>query len=252
MPISKTDFVRGLQCEKMLWLDAHCPSEKIIPPEMQAKLDAGNEFGDRAMGIFGDFTETTCFKEDGKLHYAEMIRKTQALLGSGEKVICEAAFSWYGNYCAADILRKVGDFYALYEVKNTDTVRKEFITDLGFQRLILRKSGVPLSSSFLILRGEDIEETNENLSQIENNPENAKRGGHVCVEYIKYDGFTYKIVDVTQAAKRMEFVASKEIFELGKIKKKDAVCPSIAMGEHCDTPYPCWYKEFCQKNKQEN
>jgi hypothetical protein len=98
-------------------------------------------------------------------------------------------------------------------VKNTDTVRKEFITDLGFQRLILRKSGVPLSSSFLILRGEDIEETNENLSQIENNPENAKRGGHVCVEYIKYDGFTYKIVDVTQAAKRMEFVASKEIFE---------------------------------------
>jgi hypothetical protein len=170
MPISKTDFVRGLQCEKMLWLDAHCPSEKIIPPEVQAKLDAGNEFGDRAMGIFGDFTETTCFKEDGKLHYAEMIRKTQALLGSGEKVICEAAFSWYGNYCAADILRKVGDFYALYEVKNTDTVRKEFITDLGFQRLILRKSGVPLSSSFLILRGEDIEETNENLSQIENNP----------------------------------------------------------------------------------
>ena len=40
MPISKTDFVRGLQCEKMLWLDAHAPEHKIIPPEVQAKLDA--------------------------------------------------------------------------------------------------------------------------------------------------------------------------------------------------------------------
>ena len=61
MTISKTDFVRGLQCEKMLWLDAHCPQERVIPPEVQAKLDAGNDFGDKAMGIFGTFTETTSF-----------------------------------------------------------------------------------------------------------------------------------------------------------------------------------------------
>ena len=33
MPISKTDFIRGLQCEKMLWLDAHKPDEKIIPKD---------------------------------------------------------------------------------------------------------------------------------------------------------------------------------------------------------------------------
>lgn len=255
MPISKTDFVRGLQCEKMLWLDAHCPSERIIPPEVQAKLDAGNEFGDKAMGIFGNFVETTCFKEDGRLNYAEMIKTTQALLSSGENIICEAAFSWYGNYCAADILRKVGESYALYEVKNTTAVRKEFITDLGFQRLILRKSGVPLTSSFLVLRGDDTEEntqesTEENAS--ENPLKNAKAGGHVCVEYIEHENFRYKIVDVTQAAKRMEWIADKQIFALGKIKKKDAVCPSIAMGEHCESPYPCWYKEFCLKNLEKN
>ena len=64
MSISKTDFVRALQCEKMLWLDAHAPELKIIPPEIQAKLDAGNDFGDKAMGIFGEFTETTTLKED--------------------------------------------------------------------------------------------------------------------------------------------------------------------------------------------
>ena len=57
MPISKTDFIRGLQCKKMLWLDAHCPENRIIPPEVQEKLNAGNEFGDKAMGIFGEFIE---------------------------------------------------------------------------------------------------------------------------------------------------------------------------------------------------
>ena len=87
MPISKTDFIRGLQCEKMLWLDAHAPEYKIIPPEVQAKLDAGNEFGDNAMSIFGDFVETTAFREDGRLYFAKMIENTQALLAQDTPVI---------------------------------------------------------------------------------------------------------------------------------------------------------------------
>ena len=53
MAITKTDFMRGMQCPKMLWLDKHKPSLKVIPPEIQEKLDAGNDFGDRAMGMFG-------------------------------------------------------------------------------------------------------------------------------------------------------------------------------------------------------
>ena len=50
MGITKTDFMRGMQCPKMLWLDKHKPKLKVIPPEVQEKLDAGNEFGDLAMG----------------------------------------------------------------------------------------------------------------------------------------------------------------------------------------------------------
>ncbi len=243
MPISKTDFVRGLQCEKMLWLDAHCPQERVIPEEVQAKLDAGNDFGDKAMGIFGKFVETTCLKDDGRLNYSAMIEKTKALLKSGENVICEAAFSWYGNYCAADILRKDGDKYDLYEVKNTHSVRNEFITDLGFQRLILRKNNLPLSASYLILRGDNPAENpnDEPTNKIEENV------GHVRVEYINYDNFTYKIVDVTKAAMLMERKAERKIFALGKLKRKDAICPAISTGEHCETPYRCWYYDFCRK-----
>ena len=51
--------MRGMQCPKMLWLDKHKPRLKVIPPEIQRRLDAGNDFGDRAMGMFGLYEEMT-------------------------------------------------------------------------------------------------------------------------------------------------------------------------------------------------
>ena len=61
MRITKTDFMRGMQCPKMLWLDKHKPRLKVIPPEVQWRLDAGNDFGDRAMGMFGPCEEMTVY-----------------------------------------------------------------------------------------------------------------------------------------------------------------------------------------------
>ena len=236
MPISKTDFIRGLQCEKMLWLDAHAPEHKIIPPERQAKLDAGNEFGDTAMGIFGDFTETTAYREDGRLDFSAMLEKTKSLLENGTNVICEASFTWYGNFCAADILKKEGNGYVLYEVKNTYSVRKEFIQDLGFQRLLLRKCGVPLLESKLILRGDTPPEGYEIKDEKIDSEEKMKK-----------NGFIYRIANVTSSAKRAEFLASQRIFELGKLKRKDAPMPDILPDKQCDAPYRCWYYEYCHK-----
>ena len=236
MPISKTDFVRGLQCEKMLWLDAHAPEYKVIPPEVQAKLDAGNEFGDKAMGLFGPFTETTAFREDGRLNFSAMIETTNRLIERGEKVICEGSFTWYGNFCAADILRKTDGGYILYEVKNSFSARREFITDLGFQRLILRKNGVILKGVKLILRSDAPEDFTPNPDDIIGEE-----------EQIEHDGFTYKIVDVTKETRLTERLASDRIFELGKLKRKDAPIPNILPDTQCDKPYRCWYYDFCHK-----
>ncbi len=236
MPISKTDFIRALQCEKMLWLDAHMPEEKIIPPEVQARLDAGNAFGDVAMGIFGEYVETTSLREDGRLDFSAMLEKTKELVEKGAPVVCEAAFTWYGNFCAADILKKEGTGYVLYEVKNSYSPRKEFVTDLGFQRFLLRKCGVPVLACKLVLRGD------------------APPEGYACVEepfekeeFLTHGGFTYRIVDVTKGARAADRLASDKIFEFGKLKRKDTPAPPILPSPHCETPYRCWYYDFCHK-----
>ena len=62
MGITKTDFMRGMQCPKMLWLDRHKPQFRVIPPETQARLDAGNDFGDKAMAMFGPYEEMTVYR----------------------------------------------------------------------------------------------------------------------------------------------------------------------------------------------
>lgn len=83
MGITKTDYMRGMQCPRMLWLDKHKPEERIIPPQVQQRLDEGNAFGDAAMGIFGEYVETTAYKEKGRLDFAKMLEKRRNVCGTG-------------------------------------------------------------------------------------------------------------------------------------------------------------------------
>ena len=152
-------------------------------------------------------------------------------------MICEGAFSWLGNFCAADILKKDGNCYSLYEVKNSTALKKEFLLDLAFQRMIIQKCDIPVGDCFLILNGNKIDE------------ENAKGAGQVSVERvnrIEKDGFCFDIFCVTKQVCLLQKQAEKKLFPLGKIKRKDAPMPTISMGEQCQSPYPCWYVDFCK------
>ena len=216
MGVTKTDFIRGLQCPRMLWLDKHHPEFKVIPPDVQEKLDAGNEFGDKAMGIFGPYVEVTTFKEDSdKLDYQQMIEKTKGAISLGVEVICEAAFSYYGHYCAVDILRKNGDCYDIYEVKNSPQVEDIFVQDIAFQRYLLKKCGVNVKNCYVIYHGPD-----------EKNP--------------------FAIEDVTEQATKYWRHVDDNIWILGKIKfQKEEVFRDV--GCHCEKPYRCWYWDYCHK-----
>ena len=128
MALTKTNFMRGMQCPKMLWLDRHKPSLMVIPPEIQERLNAGNEFGDRAMGMFGPYEEMTVYRPGTTIPDKKaMLANTEDALSRGVEVICEAAFCNYNNYCAADILRKTETGYDLYEVKDAREVSPQHI-----------------------------------------------------------------------------------------------------------------------------
>lgn len=219
MGITKTDFMRGMQCQKMLWLDKHKPGLKIIPPEVQQRLDAGNEFGDRAMGMFGDFEEMTVYRPGTRIpNKKAMAAKTAEHLEMGTPVICEAAFIYYNNYCAADILRKTDTGYDFYEVKNSPEVHEQFIRDAGFQYYIMNRCKVRIGRIFIVTHGEG-----------EENP--------------------FVINDVTAKAKGYSKWVNDHIWDLNRMQKqKEEIL--IEPGDQCSDPYVCWYYEYCHGKTQ--
>lgn len=214
MAITKTDFMRGMQCRKMLWLDKHKPSLRVIPPEVQARLDAGNDFGDRAMAMFGPYEEMTVYLPGKQVPDTKaMIAKTQEHIAKGTPVICEAAFRNYNNYCAIDLLRKTETGYDIYEVKNAPELREQFVRDAGFQYYIVSRCKLKIGQIFIVLHGSD-----------EENP--------------------FVPVDVTQQAKGYYRWINENIWNLNRMQK-EAEEVKVEPGDQCRKPYECWYYAYC-------
>ena len=220
MALTKTSFMRGMQCPKMLWLDKHKPGLKIIPPEVQARLDAGSDFGELAKGMFGPYEDMTVFCKGGKIPNTKaMIANTNDALGRGVAVICEAAFSNYNNYCAADILRKNGTVYDLYEVKNSPEVKRQFIEDAGFQAYIIRnKIGLNLRKIYIIFN-----------SGLPDSP--------------------YEVEEVTEKASYCAQWVADNIGRLGRISAQEEEV-NCMVGDQCSYPYRCWYYGYCHEKKK--
>ena len=118
--------------------------------DQQARFDTGYEVGDIAQGMFGPFVDVTAYKEDGSLNKSEMIRRTAEEMEKGTPVICEAAFSYEGLYCAVDLLRKDGDGWAAYEVKSSAQMKDYYIADVSYQKYVLENCGVNLTGVYLV------------------------------------------------------------------------------------------------------
>ena len=219
MGITKTDFMRGMQCRKMLWLDKHKPNMKVIPPAVQKSLDAGNEFGDQAMGMFGPYEEMTIYRPGTQFPDTKaMVAKTAEHLALGTPVICEAAFVYYNNYCAVDLLRKTEQGYNFYEVKNAPAVYEQFIKDAGFQYYIMDRCRLKIGNVYIVTHGPD-----------ENNP--------------------FVINDVTEKAKKYATWVNDNIWDLNRMQKEPEEI-DIAPGKQCTSPYECWYYGYCHPEEE--
>lgn len=139
MYFSKSKYCSFWQCPKIVWLDKYKPEEKEVDESALGRMKSGNEVGDLAMGLFGDYTEVTACSADGKLNLDEMKRKTAECIARGEENICEASFDYNGLYCAVDILHKENGGYAIYEVKSATKLNYYYLVDVAYQKYVLEK-----------------------------------------------------------------------------------------------------------------
>ena len=164
MNFSKSKYCNYKQCPKMAWLNKYRPELYVQDSAAEARFVNGNEVGDLAMGLFGDFVEVTVKDINGKINIPEMIENTKECIKNGVQNICEASFEYNGLYCVVDILRQDGDGYAIYEVKSsTHPENYAYIVDISYQKYVLEKCGLKINKTFTVtidssyVRGDDLD-----------------------------------------------------------------------------------------------
>lgn len=107
MPLSKSLYIRGLQCEKSLWLKKEKPEVLQAPDDSaQAVFDTGTSVGELACELFSS-GERIEFSGD----FDAQIAKTKELIKRGTKVIYEATFCFDGILVMVDPSHRRGWAY---------------------------------------------------------------------------------------------------------------------------------------------
>ena len=224
MYLSKSKYCTLWQCAKQLWLDVNHPELQTEDPSREERLRTGNEVGDLAMGLFGEFTEVTVLKEDGRPNISAMIEKTKACVADGIENICEASFSYEGLYCAVDILRKQDGGYAIYEVKSSTHEQEIYGVDIAYQKYVLEHCGITVTGTYLVCINSDY-----------------VRGEELDITQL------FKIVDMSDWVE-LETPLIPARLKLAEKTLASQEEPTCDIGEHCTNPYDCAYWEYCSRH----
>jgi len=221
--LSKTRYCNGLQCPKILWLDEH--KRELRDESVQNKniFITGNKVGDLAMGFYGEFCEVP-YNDDKSV----MIAETKRFLDKKTEIICEASFSFNGNFCSVDILRRRGGNFEITEVKSSTEVKPVYYDDVAYQYYVLSSCGINIKKTFIM--------------HINNKYE---RNGNINLNSL----FTAR--DCTKKIRSMQKDIAANIERLKKsAEEKNEL--NIDIGAHCFKPYECVYRTYCWKHIPEN
>jgi hypothetical protein len=222
--LSKSQFIRGQQCYKSLWLYKHRP-ELRTPPDaaQQAVFDMGTEVGEFAQQLFpGGETieyEGSTFKQK--------IQQTKELMARGAETIYEATFQFSDILVMADILHRETEGWELYEVKASSGVKDVYIRDVSVQYYVLKNCGLHISKACLV---------HLNSGYV--------RRGDINVHEL------FAVNDLTDTAEKNGGYVQEEIEKMRRML--EGTCPDIDIGTYCSSPYPCDFRDHCWSHVPDN
>ena len=143
--LSKSRFVTGCQCHKLLWWTVHEPDAVELQPDkvLQDLFDQGRQVGEVARsrypgGVLIDLPHKAV---------AERVAATEKARAGGALAVFEGTFVAADTYVAIDILERQGDGYQLTEVKSSSSQKDEHIPDVAVQAFVAGASGVKITKT---------------------------------------------------------------------------------------------------------
>ncbi len=216
MTLSKSQYIRGLQCHKSLWLHKNNPELKDTPDEQTKSLfKTGGSVGELAKELFPDGEEVEFNPDD----FSNMAEKTKELIASDTKVIYEATFREKGIFAMADILVKNGNTWDIYEVKSSTQVKEYHLNDTSIQWYALCDT-LKLNRAYII--------------HINNS--------YIRESFLDIEALFTK-VDITEIVKDKQVSIEHNLQQMKTMLSKSM--PNIDIGKHCHNPYTCDFYSHC-------
>ena len=213
--LSKSGYLRGLQCPKLLWVSVN-EKERIPQPDpsTQKTLTQGQEVGLLAQNLFpGGAVLTTDFGPN-------LEATTEAM--KSRKPIFEAGFLAERLYCRVDVLKPSGEnVWDIVEVKSSTQVKEVNLNDVAFQRYVCQLAGVKINRCNIM---------------------------HINNQYIRQGALDlnqlFTIEDVTDLLEdySLEIRENVDSFLEGMDR---LACTEEIIGRRCDSPYTCGLKDEC-------
>jgi len=208
--LSKTKYITGLQCPRLIWMQFHEP-EKI--PETDAVtqyiFDQGHEVGYLAKKLFPGGIDVP---QD---NFMGNIEKTKALL-SERKPLFEAGIFAEPLYSRVDMLCPSNEEeWDIAEVKSSTSVKKVHIDDVAYQRYCCTQAGLNIRNCYLVLIN------NQYIKDGEIDPEGL-----------------FNVHDVTDKVEEASVGIEDRINGILEVINQET-CPEMIIGPHCKDPYEC-------------
>ncbi|MDD3646831.1 MAG: DUF2779 domain-containing protein [Candidatus Gracilibacteria bacterium] len=219
MMLSKSQYIRGLQCHKSLWLYKNKPELRdIADAQAESNFNTGYQVGALAKELFPNGIEI----EFDSANFNGMIKKTKELIANDTEVIYEAAFNEDGVFAMADILVKNGDMWDMYEVKASTQVKEYHLNDASIQWHALSKA-IKLNRAYIV--------------HINNQYE---RVGELDIKEL------FTLADITDMVLVKQDDIALQLLEMTDMLNGDE--PRIDIGGYCSDPYGCDFMGYCWKH----
>lgn len=219
--ISKSSYIRGLQCEKSFYLNFF-HKQFGIPRDVQdtKKFEIGHDVGRYAQGLFPGGVDCGYAKTNDRVKSCQL---TKQAIAEGKKVIYEAAFEYDRLLCFADIIVKNGEQWIIYEVKSTTSVKEYHINDAAFQYYVI-SNNIPVQDAFIVYLNKQYVRNGEiDINQL----------------FVK-ESVLEKVLNLQDDIK----VNAEQFKKLTTAK----VIPAVKIGKHCDDPFACDFKGYCWRD----
>jgi hypothetical protein len=224
--LSKSTFLRGLQCSKSLYLYKNfIQLRDAVSAEQQAIFNRGNNVGVLAQKLFPGGVDATPAKRSNNI---EAVERTRALIESGVEVIYEAAFQHNQVLAILDILVKKDNQWYAYEVKSSTKISHTYLLDASLQYWVITNSGLALEDiSLIVINNQYVRNGELNLEEL------------FSIKSVKKEAL------LNQALVDENINSSKQVIA-------DAKIPDVTIGEHCFSPYNCDFMGTCWKQVPKN